>query len=39
MGLFLDQTRKRRFSDNFTCALTWCFQPNTTLHNDHFQFN
>ena len=39
MNLFLHQGRLKRFSDNFTCALTWCFQPNTTMHNLHFEFS
>lgn len=38
-NLFMHQARMNRFSDNFTCALTWCFQPNCNLHNLHFEFS
>ena len=39
MDLFRMQSKHKRFSDNFICALTWCFQPECYLHNMHFQFS
>lgn len=30
--------KKKRFNDKFICAVTWCFQPQCSLHMNHFHF-
>ena len=39
IDMFQAQMRHKRFNEQFTCALTWCFQPNVNLHKLHFEFS
>lgn len=39
MELFANELKNKRYHENFTCALTWCFQPETTLHKRNFQMS
>ena len=34
--LFALQLRNKRYHENFTCAMTWCFQPETNIHKKNF---
>ena len=39
VDLFAFELKAGRFNENFTCAMTWCFQPETTLHKRNFQMS
>jgi len=37
--MFASEMRSKRFHENYTCAMTWCFQPETLLHKRNFQMS
>ena len=37
--LYANQLKHKRFNEMLTCAMTWCFKADTTLHSNHFQFS
>ena len=37
--MFAQELKAGRYNESFTCAMTWCFQPSTSLHNRNFQLS
>jgi hypothetical protein len=36
IDLFNSQLKHKRFNESFTCAMTWCFQPENNLFKKNF---
>ena len=36
IDMFAMELKAKRYHEQFTCAMTWCFQPETTLHKRNF---
>ena len=39
MDLFRHEMQQKRYHENFTCAMTWCFQPESNIHRRQFQMS
>lgn len=39
IDMFAIELKAKRYNAQFTCAMTWCFQPETTLHKRNFQLS
>ena len=39
MKLFLNELREKRYHEEFICAITWCFQPTSSLFAQYFKMN
>lgn len=39
MDLFAHELKAKRYHETYTCAMTWAFQPETSLHKAHFQMS
>mmetsp|Transcript_393 Transcript_393/g.548 ORF Transcript_393/g.548 Transcript_393/m.548 type:complete len:291 (-) Transcript_393:8442-9314(-) len=43
MAAFVDlyalELKSKRYNETLTCAMTWCFKADTTLHGNHFQMS
>lgn len=37
MELFLNELRHKRYNEDFVCAITWCFQPTSSLFMQYFK--
>ena len=37
--IFLVELREGRTSEDFVCAVTWCFQPTSSLFMNYFKMN
>lgn len=37
MDVFLVELQNKRYNQEFYCAVTWCFQPVCSLHQNNFQ--
>lgn len=37
--LYANELKSKRYNETLTCAMTWCFKADTTLHSNHFQMS
>jgi hypothetical protein len=39
IGVFLHELKNKRYNANFFAAMTWAFQPDSSLHKYHYQIS
>lgn len=39
LDLFAKELQAGRYNEQFTCAMTWAFQPDCNLHKKNFQMS